>query len=142
MLLTYIVTLYHNTCSECTRDVVIAMIFAIKLSRDNLILNLPFTHCTSSVSGTHSPFPMQTLTFGPVRICPKGQLKMAVVPSVIGSVMPMTLIELASKLSDDRGWLHGLPATCIIMMHNNNNRKFIAFVATLILIYTCRYVYF
>ena len=97
------------------------MTLAIKLSRDDLILNLPFTHCTSSVSGTHSPFSMQTLTFGPIRICPKGQLKMAVVPSVIGSVMPMivTLIELASESPDDRGWSHGLPVTCIIMYHIN-----------------------
>ena len=73
------------------------------------ILILPFKHCTAFVSGIHCPLSMHTLMFGPVKVCPKEQPKMAVVPSVMGSLMPMTLIVLV--WSDNRGWLHGLAVT-------------------------------
>ena len=43
-------------------------------------------HVTSLGSGSHSPFPLQVVEFGPISASPGGQLKLKVAPSF--GIMP------------------------------------------------------
>ena len=53
-------------------------------------------HSTSLGSGSHCPLSMHVVVLGPVSVSPDEQLNVTVVPSVTGSLYPITVISESS----------------------------------------------